>query len=149
MEKSVIVKVCEIPYSSHFWMLGKAILVWNTRYILYNSVYKRLGWSEMYWQRYKEIFLKMKKSTPQISMFWSSYSLGTIRCGFLDTKNIRFIFHPWGLFLLVHDQCKQHNFVHKWEYTHYFIVLTHEPYRWKMNLMFFVSRNPHLIVPRL
>ncbi len=30
----------------------------------------------MYWQRYKEIFLKMRMSTPQISMFWSSYGLG-------------------------------------------------------------------------
>ncbi len=35
----------------------------------------------MYWQRYKEICLKMRSSTPQISMFWSSYGLGTIRFG--------------------------------------------------------------------
>ena len=106
MEKSVIVKICEIPYSSHFWMLGKVILVYNTWYILYNSVYKGLGWFEKYWQRFKEIFLKMRRSTPQISMFWSSYGLGTIRFGFLDPtelppptlKNARYmVFHIFSL----------------------------------------------------
>ncbi len=55
----------------------------------------------MYWQRYKEIFLKMKMSTPQISMFWSSYGLGTIRFGFLDPKNIRFIFLELPDFLMI------------------------------------------------
>ncbi len=43
MKKSVIVKISEIQYSSHFGMLGKVILVYNTQYILYDSVYKRLG----------------------------------------------------------------------------------------------------------
>ena len=66
----------------------------------------------MYWQRYKVIFQKKKRSTPQISMFWLSYGLGTIRFGFLDLKNGRLIYHPWGSFSTVQYLCTQYIFVH-------------------------------------